>query len=136
MATIFVAYGGPEGREDVLAFAVERAVASGDDLYVYHVQESADEDAAAVREEVDAVIERTAPDVDYEVVVAARVAESDATNVSHQKLLVDAVLESDREFAYVVMGDVEHGAIESITLASMTEAVLEAREVPVVLVPV
>lgn len=136
MGTIFVAYGGHEGREAVLAFAAERAAASGDDLYVYHAQESVDEAEEPFRREIEAVIERTAPGVDYEVAIERREAESDRTNVSNRKRLVDAILAGDREFECVVMGEIEHGPIESIALPSMTEAVLETRAVPVVLVPV
>jgi nucleotide-binding universal stress UspA family protein len=135
MATIFVAYGG-DGREDVLRFAAERAAASGDDLYVYHARESAGENRDAVEAEIRRLLDAQAPDVPAEIVVESPAEESDRTNVSRQKRLVDAVLADDREFAYVVMGEIEHGPIESITLASMTEAVLEAHEVPVVLVPV
>ncbi|PSP99806.1 hypothetical protein BRC92_13455 [Halobacteriales archaeon QS_4_69_31] len=135
MPTIFVAYGGPEGREGVLAFAAERAAASGDDLYVYHAGESVDEEGDSLRQEIDGVVERTAPGTDYEVAIEPRQAESDATNVSTQKRLIDAIFD-DREFAYVVMGNVEHGAIESLTIPSMTEAVLDTHNIPVVLVPV
>jgi nucleotide-binding universal stress UspA family protein len=136
MATIFVAYGDHDDRESVLSFAAERAAASGDDLYVYHAQERGDESSDAVREEVAAVMERTAPDVAYETVVDTPEEESDLTNVSTQKRLLDAVLGSDREFAYVVMGNIEHGTVERFVVPSMTEAVLESRGVPVVLVPV
>jgi nucleotide-binding universal stress UspA family protein len=136
MPTIFVAYGGPEGREEVLAFAAERAAASGDDLYVYHAGESVDEEGDSLRREIDGVVERTAPGIDYEVAIEPRQAESDATNVSTQKRLVDAIFDDDREFAYVVMGNVKHGAIESLTIPSMTEAVLDTHDIPVVLAPV
>ncbi|WP_436907621.1 universal stress protein [Halosimplex marinum] len=135
MATIFVAYG-EDGREDVLAFAAERARASGDDLFVYHYQETADEAAETVRSEVEAVLDEVAPDVAAEVVVEEGRGRSDETNVSSQKKLVDAIRERDPEWSYVVMGNVEHGAVESFVLPSLTEAVLDLRDVPVLLVPV
>lgn len=135
MATIFVAYGGT-GREAVLGFAAERAAASGDDLLVYHVQESAEETSGPVQSEIEAVMDGASTDVAYEVAIERREAESDETNVSQQKRLIDAVTDPDREFTYAVMGEVERGPIESITLPSMTEAVLETRSIPVVLVPV
>jgi len=135
MATIFVAYGDHDERETVLAFAAERAAASGDDLYVYHAQED-HEQPEPLREEVAAVIERTAPAVEYETSIDVPDVESDLTNVSKQKRLLDAILGTDREFAYVVMGNVERGPVERLALPSMTEAVLESRGVPVVLVPV
>lgn len=135
MSTIFVAYGGPGNREEVLAFAAERAAASGDDLLVYHVQETAGADAAAIRTEIHGVLEAW-PDVERETVVDVRETNADETNVSGQKRLVDAVLETDRDLAYVVMGDVERGTIDSFAVPSMTAAVLETHAVPVVLVPV
>jgi nucleotide-binding universal stress UspA family protein len=135
MGTIFVAYGDHKGRETVLEFAVERAVESGDDLFVYHVEESEDESPEAVREEIAAVVERTAPDVAFEARVAVPADHSDAANVSKQKRLLDAILSSGREYEYVVMGNVERGTVERFTIPSMTEAVLETRNIPVVLVP-
>jgi nucleotide-binding universal stress UspA family protein len=135
MGTIFVAYGDHGEREQVLAFAAERAAASGDDLFVYHVEEAEEESPDAVREEVADAIERTAPGVDYEVNVAVHGEYSDRSNVSKQKRLLDVLTQSGREFEYAVMGNVERGAVESMVLSSMTEAVLESRSIPVVLVP-
>jgi len=135
MGTIFVAYGGT-GRESVLEFAAERAAEAGHGLYVYHVQESADEDVTAVREEIHAVLDRTAADCAVEIDIDSKHRPSDETNVSGQKRLTDALLESDHEFTYAVMGDVEHGAVDSFVLPSMTKAVLETQSVPVLLVPV
>ncbi|WP_123535645.1 universal stress protein [Halosimplex salinum] len=135
MGTIFVAYGG-DGRESVLEFAAERARKTGDELYVYHAKDDAAEETATIRDEIDSVLDRIAPDVPTKVTVETGKGESDQTNVSAQKRLTDAILDSDREFAFVVMGKVEHGAVESFGLPSLTEAVLETRHVPVVLVPV
>lgn len=135
MATVFVAYG-EGGREDVLAFAAERARESGDDLYVYHYQETASETADEVRAEIEAVLAEVAPDVSAEIVVETGRGGSDDTNVSSQKKLADAIEKTDREWSYVVMGNVEHGAVESFVLPSLTETVLDLRDVPVMLVPV
>jgi nucleotide-binding universal stress UspA family protein len=135
MGTIFVAYGDHDGRESVLAFAAERAAASGDDLFVYHIEEAEDQSAAAVREEVATVIERIAPDVDIEVNVAVNGEYSDRSNVSKRKRLLDVITRSGREFEYAVMGNVERGPVENLVLPSMTEAVLESQSIPVVLVP-
>lgn len=135
MGTIFVAYGGsPEQRTGVLEFAAERAAASGDGLFVYHVQEG-DESDPDLRAEVQEVVERVAPDVPLEVDLNVREG-SESANVSKQKRLVDAIVESGREFEYVVMGEVERGAIEGVVLPSMTGAVLDTHEIPVLLVPV
>lgn len=136
MGTILVAYGEPGDREEVLRVAAEQAVAAGYDLLVYHVQEGDDESAEAVEDEARAVLAEVAPDVDVEVRVDAREELSDATNVSPQKRLVDAILEDAESYEYVVMGDVERGAVDELVHASMTAAVLKAHAVPVLLVPV
>lgn len=136
MGTILVAYGEPGDREEVLRVAAEQAGAAGYDLLVYHVQEGDDESAEAVEAEARAVVAEVAPDVDVEVRVDAREELSDATNVSPQKRLVDAILEDAESYEYVVMGDVERGAVDELVHASMTTAVLKAHAVPVLLVPV
>lgn len=136
MATLFVAYGEPDERIGVLEFALERAAAAGDELLVHHVLESEAVEPEAVREEVAAVVERVAPDVPYEVRLDDRGVYSDESNVSTRKRLVDAILEDGREYAYVVMGNVEHGALEELALPSTAEAVLDTHAVPVLLVPV
>jgi len=136
MGTIFVAYGEPEHRTTVLEFAVEQAAASDHDLFVYHAQESSDESTQATYEEIDQVVQRIAPDLAVEVQIDTRDEVSDQTNVSVQKLLIDAVLASERDYEYVVMGDVERSSIEGLSHASLTEAVLETHAVPVLLVPV
>lgn len=135
MGTIFVAYGGSlEERTTVLEFAAERAAASGDGLFVYHVQEG-DESDPDLRAEVQEVVERVAPGVPLEVDL--NVSESsESGNVSKQKRLTDAIVEGGREFEYAVMGEVEHGTIEGFVLPSMTKAVLDTHEIPVLLVPV
>ena len=97
MGTIFVAYGDHDERERVLAFAAERAAASGDDLFVYHVEEAEDESPTAVREEVARVIEQTAPGVSVETHVDVPSNHTDASNVSKQKRLLDAVLKQQLE---------------------------------------
>lgn len=136
MACIFVAYGVTESRVPVLEFAVERAMAAGDELLVHHIQESPEDSPDEIREEVAAVIERLAPDVQYEVRIDDHGVYSEDTNVSKQKRLIDAIMEDEREYAYVVMGNIERGTIEELTLSSMTEAVLETHAIPVMLVPV
>jgi hypothetical protein len=136
MGTIFVAYGEPGSRDTVLAFAVEQAAASGHDLLVYHVEESGEESASSIRDEVERVVENTAPGVDFEVGINFRDEVTDRTNVSKRKRLTDAIQESDREYEYVVMGDIERDSLEGLTHASMTEAVLGLHAVPVMLVPV
>ncbi|MFB6266266.1 MAG: universal stress protein [Halodesulfurarchaeum sp.] len=136
MGTIFVAYGEPGHRNRVLEFAVEQAAASEHELFVYHIQEHDDESAKHTREEIAGVIERTDPTVTADVRINTRSEPSDLTNVSKRALLTEAILESDRNFEYVVMGDVERDTLEGLAHASMTEAVLETHAIPVLLVPV
>lgn len=136
MGTIFVAYGGPAHGNRVLEFAVEQAAASGYDLLVYHVEEDVAESVQAVREEIETVVEATAPEVTYTVEIDARDEVSDLTNVSKQKRLTDALLDADRDYEYVVMGDIQRTSLEGLAHASMTRAVLELHAFPVVLVPV
>jgi nucleotide-binding universal stress UspA family protein len=131
MGTIFVAYGEPDHRGRVLAFAADRAAASGDDLLVYHVQETADDDPERIRREVDEAL--AGREVDYRVQVNTHEF-TERSNVSKQKRLVDAALGGDYEYA--VMGNIERGRIEGWTLTSMSKAVLETHGVPVLLVPV
>jgi len=136
MGTIFVAYGGPERRTTVLEFAAEQAATSDHDLLVYHIQETSEDSARAIREEIDRVVQRIAPDLAVEVRIDTRDEISDETNVSERKRLIDAVLAPDRDYEYVVMGDIERGSIEGLAHASLTEAVLRTHAIPVLLVPV
>ena len=137
MGTIFVAYGGtPAERTTVLEFAAERAAASGDGLFVYHVQEAGDESSREIRDNIRECVEGVAPDIPLEVDLNVQANPSEDTNVSTQKRLTDAILEGGREFEYVVMGEVEHGRVEGFVLPSMSEAVLDTHAVPVLPVPV
>lgn len=136
MGTIFVAYGGPSHRNKVLEFAVEQAAESGYDLLVYHVEENVEESVQEIREEIETVAEKTAPEVSYTVEIDTRDEISDETNISKQKRLTDALLDSDREYEYIVMGDIQRTSLEGLGHASMTRAVLELHAFPVMLVPV
>lgn len=136
MGTIFVAYGSSEHRDTVLEFAVGQAAVCEHELFVYHVQESEGESVKRIRDEIESVIQRTAPDVTFEVKIDTRGEFSDRTNVSEEKLLTDAILESDRDYEYVVMGHGEHDFLDDLIHASMTETVLETHAIPVMLVPV
>ena len=136
MGTIFVAFGSSEYRNTVLEFAAEQAAVSEHDLFVYHVQESEAESVEQIRDEIETVIQRTAPDITFEVKIQGRAEFSDQTNIAEEKLLTDAILESDRDYEYVVMGDREHDFVDDLMHTSMTEAVLKTHAIPVMLVPV
>lgn len=136
MGTLFVAYGNSEHRNTVLEFAVEQAVACEHDLFVYHVQEPQEESAQQISDEIEAVIQQTAPDVAFEIEIKTRGAFSDQTNISEEKLLIDAILGSIGDYEYVVMGDSKHDFLDDLTHTSMTEAVLQNHTIPVMLVPI
>lgn len=139
MGTIFIAYGKEPYRETVLEFAAKRAAAAGDDLLVYHIHESEDESDDRIRTEVKEVIQRTAPDVDFEVSIGrldTQEGEYEQSTVSKQKQLLNMITVNDRDYEYVVMGNVEQGLVEEFLLSSMSEAVLDTHTIPVMLVPV
>lgn len=96
MGTIFVAYGEPGYRTEVLEFAARQAAASEHDLFVTTFK-SDDESAQQIREEIEGVIENTAPEVACNTKINQRGEASDQTNVSRQKRLIDAILESDTD---------------------------------------
>ena len=135
MACIFVAYGDPDCRQAVLEFALERADAAGDDLVVHHIRQAEELPDETIRSEIDATVQRVAPSVAYDVQIDGRGGQSDAANVSTRKRLLDAVLEDERDFVYVVMGNIERSLIEELSLTSNTKAVLGTHQVPVLLVP-
>lgn len=138
MGTVFVAYGKESSREPVLEFAAERAAVAGDDLFVYHIRELDDPSDERIRTEIEEVIRRTAPDVDFEVSIGGldtQEGEYEQSRVSKRKQLLDTITATDRDYEYVVMGNVERGPIEEFVLSSMSEAVLDTRRIPVMLVP-
>lgn len=139
MGTVFAAYGSEPHREAVLEFAAERAVAAGDDLFVYHIRESEDQPADRTRTEIEGILQRTAPDLDFETTIEdmdTQQGEYERSTVSKQKQLIDVITTTDREYEYVVMGNVDHGPIEEFLLSSTSEAVLDTHAIPVMLVPV
>lgn len=135
MGAIFVAYGERDGRADVLEFAVDQATSCGHDLVVYHVQEAESESPHEVREEIESVVQQRDPFVVYDIEIESLEDHSGEAGPSKQELLLGAVFETDRDFEYVVMGDIERGPIEDIAHSSMTRAILDEGSIPVLLVP-
>lgn len=139
MGTLFVAYGKESSRKPVLEFAAQRAAATGDDLFVYHIREQEDPPDDRLRTEVGEAMRRTAPDVDFEVSIDdldTQEGEYERSRVSKRKQLLDTIMAEDCDYEYVVMGNVEQGPIEEFVLSSMSEAVLDTQRIPVLLVPV
>lgn len=139
MGTLFVAYGKEPARKPVLEFAAQRAAVAGDDLFVYHIREQADPPDERLRAEIEEVMRRTAPDVDFEVSIGGldtQEGEYERSPVSKRKQLLDTITAAERDYEYVVMGNIDEGPIEELILSSMSEAVLDTRRIPVMLVPV
>lgn len=135
MGAIFVAYGERDRRTDVLEFAVDRAASCGCDLVVYHIQEARSESASEVREEIESVVQGADSFLVYDIEIDRVENRSSETVRSKQELLHRAIFETDRDYEYAVMGQIERGPIEDITHPSMTKAVLDKRSIPVMLVP-
>jgi nucleotide-binding universal stress UspA family protein len=129
MGGIFVAYGGRDHRTDVLEFAVEQAMSGGRDLVVYHVREDKSESVPEVREEIEFVVRKKDPSLVYDIEIDRQ------KDRSKRELLLEAVFETDRDFDYVVMGEIKRGPLEEITHSSLTKAVLNEHSIPVTLVP-
>lgn len=135
MGTIFVAYGERDRRTDVLKFAVDQAMSCGHEVVVYHIQEIESESTAEVREEIESIVQKKDPFLVYDIEIDRLEASSREAGNSKQELLLSAIFETDRDFAYVVMGEVKRGRIEGITHSSMTQPVLDEHSIPVMLVP-
>lgn len=129
MGNILVAYGG-DRRKGVLEVAVERAAAGGHELYVLHVQGEPGDSSTGIRDEIEAIVQQTDPYIVYDIDIDR----ADEGGGSTQDRLIGAI--DARAYEYVVMGAVNRGSIEDFTHSSMTEAVLEERVIPVLLVPV
>lgn len=139
MGTILVAYGKDPHRNTVLEFAVERAAAANDDLFVYHINEPEDDSPDQIQTEIQQTIQQAEPGVEFEVAIEDldTVQEKfERSNVSKQKQLADMIESPDRDYEYVVMGNIERGPIEGFFLSSMSEAVLDTHVIPVMLVPI
>lgn len=136
MAAIFVAYGERERRTEILEFAVDQATSCGHELVVYHIQEAKSESVPEIREEIETVVQHVDPYLVYDIEIVRFDDQSRKTGRSKQEVLLRAIFETDREFAYVVMGEIERGPIAEITHSSMTKAVLNEHSIPVLLVPI
>lgn len=135
MGTVFVAYGEPEHRDTVLRFAAKQAANCDHDLFIYHIQESTADSIERIHEEAETVLEETAPQVPFSVHINTPDDTSGLSTPSKSKRLIDAILETDPDYEYVVMGDIERGSLEDLTHDSLTRAILKTHSIPVLLVP-
>lgn len=139
MGTILVAYGKDPYRNTVLEFAIERAASANDDLFVYHINEPEDDSPEQIRAEIEQAIQQTAPDVSVEIAIeelSTLQEKFEHSKVSKQKQLIDIIESPERDYEYIVMGNIERGPIEGFFLSSMSEAVLDTHAIPVMLVPI
>jgi nucleotide-binding universal stress UspA family protein len=139
MGTILVAYGKDPHRKTVLKFAVERAAAANDDLFVYHINEPEDTSPDQIQAEIEQTIQQTNSAVEFEIAIEdlGTVQEKfEQSTISKQKQLADMIDSPDRDYEYIVMGNIERGPIEGFFLSSMSEAVLNTHALPVMLVPI
>jgi len=136
MGTIFVAYGRPQNRNTVLRFAARQAASCDHELFVYHIHESAEDSVTDVREEAETVLDEATPQVPFTVHINTPNGTFGPSTASKSERLLDAILETDPDYEYVVMGDIERGSLEALTHDSLTEAILRTHSIPVMLVPV
>lgn len=136
MGTIFVAYGGGSHRHAVLETAVELASSGDHDVLVYHLKEEDTDPETTVRDEIRNAVEQVAPYVAYEIEIDGTEDAPDAGEPSRETRLLEAIDRPDREFEFVVLGDVDRGPVEQFTHPSLTRAVLNDATCPVTLVPV
>lgn len=136
MAAIFVAYGERERRTAVLEFAVDQATSCGHELVVYHIQEAKSESVPEIREEIETVVQQVDPYLVYDIEIVRFDDQSRKSGESKQEQLLSAIFETDRDFAYIIMGEIERGPIAGLTHSSMTKAVLNEHSIPVLLVPI
>lgn len=139
MGTILVAYGKNPHRKTVLEFAIERAAATNDALFIYHINEREDKSPNEIRTEIEQTIQQAESGVEFEVAINnlnAVEKNIEQSNDPKQKQLADMIESSDREYEYIVMGNIERGPIEGFFLSSMSEAVLNTHALPTMLVPI
>ncbi len=136
MGTIFVAYGERDGRTEILEFALDQATRCDHEVFVYHIQEAESESVDEVRTEIETTVQERDAFLVYDIEIERVDGRAGSSARSKQELLLEAIFESDRDFDYVVMGEIRRGPLEGITHSSMTEAVLKTHDIPVTLVPI
>jgi nucleotide-binding universal stress UspA family protein len=119
-----------------LEFAVDQATTCGHELVVYHIQEAQSESVAEVRKEIETIVQQQDPYLVYDIEIDRWDSRSKERGQSKQNQLRKAIFETNRDYEYVVMGEIERGPIEGITHSSMTKAILKEHEIPILLVPV
>ncbi|PSQ19806.1 universal stress protein [Halobacteriales archaeon QS_8_69_26] len=128
-----VAIDGWEPSHRALAFAAEQAAASGSDLDVVHVVGEGGGDEGAndrIRETVAEAVEGAG--VDYEVHFIETDKRTKPANRVGSRLL-EFVEERDHDAVFV--GNEPTGTAERMIVGSVARTLVDAREVPVVLVP-
>lgn len=128
MSELLVAVDGRDASIRALSLAVERAERTGDALHVVHVSSESDAAREQMRERIDDALAGT--DVEARVEFVERAGAS-KNAVGDQLLeLVDA-----GDYEMLVLGNEPDSAVREFIVGSVGKQVVEARTVPVLLVP-
>lgn len=128
VSELLVAVDGREASMRALSFAADRAERAGDSLHVVHVSSESEAAAEQMHDRVDDAL--AGVDVEARVEFVER-AGSSKTAVGDQ--LLDLVSAGD--YAMLVLGNEPDSAVREFIVGSVGKQVVEARSVPVLLVP-
>lgn len=128
MSEVLVAVDGRDASIRALEFAADRAERTGDALHVVHVSSDSDEADDQIRRRVEESL--SAFDVDADVEFVDRSGTSrDAVG---EQLLA---LVASHDYELVVVGNEPRGAVREFIVGSVAKQLVDARDVPVLLVP-
>lgn len=125
---LLVAYDESAAARRAARFAAQRAAMTGESVEVVHV--GTDVTVAEMREAVEGAF------LDHDVVVGFRAVSaggSDEENVSVAVALAEVI--ADQGYELVFVGNEARGLYYQLTVGSVSEALIEGRNVPVCLVP-
>lgn len=128
MSEVLVAVDGRDASMRALAFAADRADRAGDTLHVVHVSSDSDEADEQIRERVAETLSDYETDVEVDFVERGS-ASRDAVG---EQLLT---LVAGHDYEMVVIGNEPRGAVREFIVGSVAKKLVDARDVPVLLVP-
>lgn len=125
---LLVAYSDSDTGRRAAEFAAQRAAKTGESVDVVHF--GTDTTAGQLEDAIGAIFAERQVPVTFEVI---EIGGSDEKNVSVRAKLGQVI--DDRDYALVVMGNEGQGLFHSLSEGSVTDSVIEAGAVPVLLVP-
>lgn len=125
---LLVAYSDSDTGRRAAEFAAQRAAKTGESVDVVHFGTNTMD--VQLEEAIGATFEEYQVPVTFEVI---EIGGSDEKNVSVRAKLGQVI--DDRDYALVVMGNEGQGLFHSLSEGSVTDSVIEAGAVPVLLVP-